>query len=352
MADGAGDFYDWPKTMSYGADVTMVVAPRGRGKTFGLRRQLLSRAVKTGGPRFAEVCRFKAELPGVMEGYFARLADLPEFAEYEFRAEGREGSFRRQGTDEAWQVCCYFVALSEAQNLKKRTYRAVAGIIFDEALLQPGMGWVRYLPREPEVLANVVDTLTRQIPGVPAPRPHLYLLANAVDLVNPYFAAWGIDRVPPFGYSWHAGHVVLLHYEEPGMFTRLRAEETLAGRMLRGTDEAATAFGNDFAVTGTDTVEERPASARFLYGIAYAGRTFGVWPDRLEGLVYVDRKVPAGGLVYALTRADGTVDRVQARRSNRALKSLASAHYDGVLRYDSPATRELLLDALQLFGVR
>ena len=35
------DFYDWHKTLSYDADVTMVIGPRGVGKTFGLRKQCI-----------------------------------------------------------------------------------------------------------------------------------------------------------------------------------------------------------------------------------------------------------------------------------------------------------------------
>ena len=35
------DFYDWQKTLSYDADVTMVIGTRGVGKTFGLRTQFI-----------------------------------------------------------------------------------------------------------------------------------------------------------------------------------------------------------------------------------------------------------------------------------------------------------------------
>ena len=33
------DYYDWHKTLSYNADVTMVIGARGIGKTYGLRKQ-------------------------------------------------------------------------------------------------------------------------------------------------------------------------------------------------------------------------------------------------------------------------------------------------------------------------
>lgn len=352
-ADGTG-FYDWDRTCSYRADVTMVIAARDRGKTFGLRRRSLRRAIERG-LRFVEVCRHKEEIGGVMQGYFDRLAALPEFEAYEFLCEGRRGKYRRRVEEgekrPAWETACYFVALTEAQKLKKQTFLAVDTIIMDEALVERWTPHSRYLPREPMILANLVDTVTRQVPGVPSPSPHLYLLCNSVDLVNPYFAFFGIDRAPERGYSWHAGHLMLLHYEETVPTTERRAEETLAGRLMAGTAEGATALQNEFDPGDESTIEARPASARFWFGIHYAGEGYGLWHERGSDLFYVDRKIPREGKAFALTRRDGAVDRIQARRSTRALRSLADAWYAGQLRFDTPATRDGLLDALRMFGV-
>ena len=76
------DYYDWHKTLSYDSDVTMVIGPRGIGKTFGLRYQCIKDFLKDGS-RFVEVCRFKAELSGVSDGYFNRLQDMPEFPHHQ-----------------------------------------------------------------------------------------------------------------------------------------------------------------------------------------------------------------------------------------------------------------------------
>ena len=67
-------YYNWEKTLSYAADVTMVVASRGRGKTYGLRKQCIKDHIKDGST-FVEICRFRSELSPIMDGYFARLQD-------------------------------------------------------------------------------------------------------------------------------------------------------------------------------------------------------------------------------------------------------------------------------------
>ena len=52
------DYYDWGTTLSYDADVTQVVTLRGKGKTYGLRKQFVKDFLKDES-RFVEVCRFK-----------------------------------------------------------------------------------------------------------------------------------------------------------------------------------------------------------------------------------------------------------------------------------------------------
>lgn len=348
-------YYDWARTFSYNADVTMVITARDRGKTYGIRMAAVDDFVRCG-YRFVEIVRYKNELPEIMAGYFDKLALNEKFADLEFKTEGRKGYIRRQAADGEedvpWETACYFVALSEAQNAKKRTYVDVRKIIFDEALIDTGL-YLRYLPREWELLANVIDTVTRETGAGDSVRPHAYLLSNACDLTNPYFAAWRIDSIPPYGYTWHAGKTVLLHYEDPRENPIDRSVTTLAGRIAAGTDEGRTALGNEFVTARADDIEQKPSGARFWIGLVYMGAEFGIWIDWVEGFYYVTRKIPKdAGTVYALTRRDNTANRLIARRATPELRVIAQAYYDRILKFDTIATRENLLDALAAFGIR
>jgi hypothetical protein len=345
----APSYYDWASTLSYAADVTMVITSRGRGKTYGLRLQCIRDFLKDGS-RFAEICRYQKELGTISSGYFDKLAAREEFKDLEFKVEGRRGWIRRQG-EKAWDVACYFVALSEAQNAKKRTYTCIRRMIFDEALIEPGT-FLRYLSREWQLLTNLVDTLTREHAGVPSVRPHLYMLANACDLVNPYFVAWGIDRPPSFGYSWHVGRTVLLHYEDPGEYAVAKARETLAGRMAATSAEGGVALSNEFAMAAADDIARKPPSAKFWIGLVYMGQSFGVWIDWVDGYYYVNRKIPSDATtVYSLTRLDNSANRLVARRATPALKALGEGYYSRLVRFDSVGTREQVLDAMAMFGI-
>ena len=355
MSETPSPYYDWSRTFSYNADVTMVITRRDRGKTTGIRIAALLDSIRSG-YRFVEIVRNSGELPQVMAGYFEKLGMLDQFRECEFKTESDRGYWRHASDDDPasdapWVCCCYFVALSDAQNAKKRTYVHVRRIIFDEALIEPSP-YHRYLPREWQVLANLVDTVTRETGNGDQVRPHLYMCTNAVDLINPYFAAWGVDTVPPYGYSWWMGHRVLIHYEDPSEAPSDRSTTTLAGRMMAGTDEGRTALENAFVTAEADDIAQKPGRATFWIGLVYMGTHFGVWVDWQDGYYYITRKIPKDAKqVYALTRRDNTANRLIARRATPAMKEIARAHYDRIIRYDSIGTREQLLDALQVFGI-
>lgn len=346
-------YYDWGRTLSYNADITMVITSRGRGKTFGIRRAALDEALKRG-YRFAEIVRYKSEISEVMAGYFDKIAADGRYDDWELKTEKRRGYARKKDSKEPWACICYFVTLSEAQNAKKRTYANIRKIIFDEALIEPGT-YLRYLPREWQTLTNLVDTLTREVAGEARVRPHLYMLSNACDLVNPFFSAWGVDSIPAYGYTWYANRAVLLHYEDPTSsdFSARKATETLAGRMAATSDEAVTAIDNRFQIATADDIAQKPSSAKFWTGLIYKSKKFGIWVDFSGGYYYINRRIPEGSPhVYSLTRADNSANRLIARKATPAMRAIIEAYYDRIVRFDSISTREQLLDALGAFGVR
>lgn len=348
------NFYDWHKTLSYNADVTFVIAARGRGKTYGLRLQCIKDYIKDGFT-FVEVCRFKSELAPVMDGYFNRLSE--EFPEYAFKTEKGKGYISKKpedGGNYEWNVICYFIALTDSQNAKKRTYNKVKRIIFDEAILENYDRHHKYLQREYQKLANVVDTTTRERADNQSIRPHLYLMGNSVDLLNPYFTFYGINKMPEFGYHWYRNKTALVHYEDPGSYADEKLEGTLSGRMTAGTAEGETAARNIFEQTDEGLIESKPRNAKFELGFHDEGRKYGVWADYKNGYYYINNKIPNNTHepVYYITRSDASTNLLAARRASKWMQSLSDAHYMNIIRYSTPAIMNHFLDMLQKFGLR
>ena len=350
------DFYDWTQTLSYDADVTMVIGARGLGKTYGLRKRFIQDWLKDGS-RFVEVCRYKNELSGVSDGYFNRVGD--EFPDLDFRTDAKLAYVSRkdeknENGKRVWQVIGYFCALSDAQAYKKRTFNKVRRMVLDEAIIERADRFHRYLPNEFAKLANLVDTVSRERADTKSIRPRVYLLGNACDISNPYFAAYRVATDLKFGYAWYRNKTFLLHYVESRKYGREKLTQTVAGRMMAGTQEAQVAANNEFIGETMDFVVPKPKRAKYMFGIVVNNRKFGIWCDLTEGLYHVTGKCPndATRPVYALTASDNGVNYVMAKKAEPVMKSFSEVWYMGLVRYDNIQVKTDFNEVLALFGIR
>lgn len=350
------EFYNWEKTLSYDADVTMVIGARGLGKTYGLRCQFIRDYIKDGS-RFVEVTRFKNELSGVSDGYFDRVGD--EFPNLQFRTDAKyayvtDKTELNDKGKQVWHIIGYFCSLSNAQQYKKRTFDRVKRIVLDEAIIDRSDRYHTYLPSEFSNLANIVDTVSRERADTKSVRPRVYLLGNACDISNPYFVAYRVSTNLKFGYQWFKGKTFLLHYVESREYGREKIAGTVAGRMMAGTQEADIVARNEFQTESGDFVCKKPATAKHMFGIVINGYRFGIWLDMSEGLYYVTHKIPddKSRPVYTLTASDFGVNYVMARRVEPVMKTFAEMWYMGLVRYDTVQTKTDFAQVLEMFGIR
>lgn len=354
-------FYDWQKTLSYDADFTCVTGARGVGKTYGLRKQFI-KDFENSGSRFVEVVRFADQLKGddrIQNGYFDKLELDPDISgKWIFKTEGVRAYIAEPVEDDKkpdWQLLGYFVALTQANKLKQRTFVKVKRILMDEGIIDPLLSqYQRYLPGEFELLMNVVSTVSREIPGEKTTRPRVYVLGNAVDLLNPYFTAMGVPDEPRRGYSWFKNKTMLLHYPDTSDYDVSRIDETVSGRLLAGHSEALQAnFSNEFVRHDKDLFAKKPRRADFSFGVIYKKQKYGVWLDLSDGYYYVNKTIPKNNTnVYTLTADDTRPNYIMAKRMQKSLKGFVDLYYMGIVRYDSESTRDGFIKALMLFGVR
>lgn len=344
--------YDWNKTLSYDTDVTMIVGARGIGKTYGLRLQVVRDYIKHK-YKFAELCRYKSELQTLTNGYFARIESNNEFADYVFKSDKNRAYIAQKPKSKdakpQWEVCGYFLALTQAQQIKKRTFDNVKRFIFDEAVLDKKDRYHHYLPGEVELIANIIDSVSRETPDTDNVRPRLYLLGNALDITNPFFSYFNVG-VPNFGYTKKDNF--LLHYVQNEEYSNRKMSETVAGRILGRSDAGMSANQNIFTCTGDDFIQPKTKNAKFKFGIVFRNKRFGVWVD-YDVAYFVTNKIPNNAQpIYCLTIDENKLDYMQAQRAEPKLKMLAEMHYNNVLRYQTIPVREDFKQVLQMFGVR
>ena len=350
-------YYDWQKTMSYqtgtNGEICIVLGAKDIGKTFGLRLKCIERYLKCG-ELFCEICRTNEECKAVMRGYFDKLQNAGFFKDYVFKTEQNCGyiALKPIGDDKPqWNLICYFVALTNFQREKKRTYVAPKRFIFDEAVIDVKDRYHRYLPDEFLILANLLDSISRQQPDDDS-QYYLYILGNSVDMTCPYLRHCGISKLPKFGYSYYKDKTVLLHYVEPWDADDRRAY-TLVGRMLEGHDESRIIFDNEFADTTGKEIMRKTPNAQYKYAFKWGRVTFAIWVDMKRGLWFVTSKLPKDAKnVYTLAKRDSSVDYQVVQKASPLAKLLTEVYYIGGLRYESASIREAFFEVLSFLGVK
>lgn len=351
-------FYDWQKTMSYqtgtNGEICLVLGAKDIGKTFGLRLKCVERFISAG-EKFCEICRTNEELKAVQAGYFDKLQNEGFFSDYVFKTEKGAGYIAKRPVSDDdtpdWELICYFVALTNFQREKKRTYVKPRRFIFDECIIDTKDRYHRYLPDEFLILANLLDSVSRQQPGEDY-RYNVFLLGNCVDMTCPYLMALGINRIPDFGYSYYRSKTVLLHYVEPWDADDRKAY-TLVGRMLAGNDESAVIFDNKFRDETNGEIMRKTSNAKYKFAFKWGRVTFAIWVDSKRGLWFVNSRMPKNaGNVYTLTKRDSSVNYQAVNRSSHLMQLLAQIFYAGGLRYDSPSTREAFFEILAYLGIK
>lgn len=354
------DYYDWNKTFTYGnADIVMVVGARGYGKTYGLRKQFVRDAMK--GFRFVEIVRHKSQLKGddaIQHGYFDKLSTDEEFkGKILLKTQGVRAYMSKpvkEGDKPKWELIGYFVAITEAQDLKTRTFANVKRILLDEAILERDNPYKHYIRNEFAKLASIVDTVSRERADDSSLKPTLYLLGNAVDITNPYFARFGITKEPKEGYSWHGNKVMLLHYVQNEAYSSEKRAGTVAGRMLAGLNQETSNVDNRFEVAGDFLITKKTPNAKLQFVIAYDNKRYGVWLDLNEGYYYITGKAPDNVEVqtFALTNSDMKPNYVMIQLARKRLQGLADLYYLGIIKYDNEQTMSAFRKALETLGVR
>ena len=253
--------------------------------------------------------------------------------------------------DPDWQLIAYFVALSAFQQEKKRTFAKPYRFIFDEAIIDNKDRDHRYLKDEFLILANLLDTISRQQPDSDY-RYRVYLLGNACDMTCPYFKHSGINRIPEFGYHWYNNKHTLLHYIEP-WDAQERKQKTLVGRMLAGHSESEMMFDNVFKDTSGKEIAQKPSNSKFAYALVNNEARFAICIDYKHGYFYINEQIPKDKTksTYTLTKKDGCIDYGKLKRVDSLLQVLRETYYIGGLRYSSAWVRESFHELLGFLGI-
>ena len=280
-------YYNYDRIISYNSLLNILIGERGVGKTYGASKLVTSNFIKKK-RQFIYLRRYKTELSKSIKKFFQPLIKNEEFKDHTLEVKGNTFII----DDE---IAGYGVTLSTAQQLKSSNFNDVYYIIFDEFLIEPGQGY--YLKNEVFSFLGLIETIGRMRDI------KIFMLANAVTEVNPYFLFFDLTLPYNNDIKLFKDGMILLQYMKNEEYRKMK-KETKFGKLVAGTDYEDYAIDNKFNDDDNVFIEKKTGQSKFSFAFIYKDKTLGVWIDYNNGKMYVSKDIINNGLIFATTNED------------------------------------------------
>ena len=368
------EYYDFAKLFSYNATWNGVCGGRGMGKTWGSKRKTIKDALKavkfktyqkevnargrntkkmiditeveSVDNQFIYLRRYKEELAIAKETFFADIEHL--WPDWDFRIHGWKAEASpvkyAEMKNRPWAVIGFFVSLSVASNFKSAQFPSVNWIIFDEFIIEKGG---QYLVNEPTKLVNFYSTVSRYRPNV-----RVLMLANAVNITNPYFIHYGVDPDKQDENNFifqvkrkSGGYQMLWHFPVSEAF-EAEIAATDFGQFILETDPeyADYAVKNQFSDNHKSMIGEKPKTATYVYTVETQNGIFSVWYDAKTNFFYCQAKRPAADEDFVtLVEEWMSEGKRLATFQDKTMGMLRSAYRHDRMRFKEASTRNAFI---------
>lgn len=282
-------YYNLNKVLSYNAFLNFLIGERGVGKTYSTTKFFINQFKKKG-YQFAYIRRYKTELKKAIPKFFDSMIKNDEFPEDNLYHKGETFYCNDQ-------VIGYAMTLTTAQNLKGDNFPNVKYIMFDEFIIENGQH--HYLQDEVMNFLGLIETIarTRDI--------NIFMLGNAVNIVNPYFLFFNISLPYNNDIVTYKEGLILVQYMKNQEYRDFK-KKTKFGKLVAGTTYEAYAIDNVFQNDNKEFIEKKTGSSKCSFSIKYKNNIYGIWLDYAEGKLFVSNSYNSNGIIFACTKNDLT----------------------------------------------
>lgn len=349
-------YYDGTKLLSMldingkQPEIYMCTTNRSGGKTTYFNRYAVNKFVKQK-KKFCLVYRYNYELDDISEKFFKDIQQL-FFNDYDMRdvrqANGIYhelfiGKKEEMTAKDGGVSCGYAVSLNNADMLKKYSHLLsdVEMMIFDEFQSETN----HYCAGEIRKLISIHTSIARgrgkHVRYVP-----LFMLSNAVSLINPYYVEFGVsDRLKDDTKFLRGDGWVL---ENGFIETASRAQkESGFNRAFASNEYVQYSSENVYLNDSTAFIEKPIGKSRYLCTLRYNGKDYAVREFAHQGIIYVDDKpdetFPSK---LSVTTEDHNVNYVMLKRNEMFTSSLRYFFERGCFRFKNLQCKSALLKAI------
>lgn len=329
-------YYNYDKLFSYNFLLAFVIGERGVGKSFGAKKAMLSKFLKTG-EQFIYLRRYKTELDSALTTFWSDLQSAGFFTEHDLKVKKSKmlTEFKCDG-----KVCGYAIPLSTANILKSTSFPNVKTIIFDEFMLDTASGTYRYLKNEVQMVLDVIETVGR-LRDI-----QVIFLGNATTQVNPYFAYLNLSLPYNSDFKTFKDGLIVVNYIKNEEYRKVKKESRF-GQLIEGTDYGRYAIDNEFLRDSTEFIAKRPEKCSFFCTLIVNGINVGLWLGS-DGLMYVSNKFePNSTMKFACDYNDHSEKSLfLSFRENYYLRYAVKFYKNGWLRFENMNVKNNVIELL------
>lgn len=346
-------YYDGTKLLSLKdingnrPEIFICTTNRTGGKTTYFNRLLVKRFLKADA-EFMLLYRYNYELSDVAATFFKDIQGL-FFPEYEMSMKARnkglytELFLKKSEPGNEPRTCGYAVSLNSADGLKRvsHLFDNVGAMLFDEFQSETG----RYLPKEVSKLLSIHTSVARgngkQTRYVP-----LYMLSNAVSLINPYYNALNISVRLNNHTKFLRGNGWVM--EQGFIESAARAQrESGFNQAFSGESYVKYAAENLYLNDNAAFVESVKGANRYLVTLIYDNENYAVREFPQQGIIYVDDK-PDMSYPYriSVTTEDHNTNYLMLTKNALFLSQMRYLFEHSAFRFKNLRCKEAVLKAL------
>lgn len=344
--DTVAQFYDGTKLLSMKdldgckPEIFMCTTNRTGGKTVYFSR-LCTNKYKREKSKFMLIYRFNYELDDCANKFFKDINNL--FFKGDVMTNKRKAAGIYHELFLNGESCGYAISLNSADQLKKyaHLFSDVGCMFFDEFQSETN----HYCPDEIKKLISVHTSVARgggeQVRYVP-----IYMCANPVSILNPYYVELGISNRLKDDTKFLRGHGFVL---EQGFIESASVAQKESGFNRAFANNKYVAYSAECVYLNDNQsfIEKIDGGGRYLATLRYKGVDYALREYADEGIIYCDDHADK---TYreriTVTTDDHNVNYVMLRRNDLFLGNMRFYFERGCFRFKNLQCKEAVLKAL------
>lgn len=341
-----GNYYDGTKLLSMldlngkKPEIYMCTTNRTGGKTTYFGRLCVNRFLDKG-EKFGLIYRYNYELDDVADKFFKDLKGL-FFPDKTMTSKKRaKGIFQELFIND--KSCGYAIALNSSDSIKKYShlFSDITRMIFDEFQSESNHYCTDEITKFLSVHTSIARGQGEQVRYVP-----VFMLANQVSIINPYYVAMGICNRLSSETKFLRGDGYVL---EQGFIESASDSQKESGfnRAFKENNYVAYSSENVYLNDNYSFIEKPTGKSRYICTLKYKGNDFGVKEFAESGFIYCDDKPDSSfPMKITVTTDDHSINYVMLKRNDFFLSNLRYLFERGCFRFKDMRCKEAILNAL------